>query len=139
MAIEMMYGLIKNEIIKAFARKKLWFFLIVQLLFGIVPLILRVFNDAGQTYPLFLHGLTVSWIIPIYITVLAADMITDEYANGTLTLSLVHPVTRGELLAAKTLSLFTLTFIILIATLAIGYAAGAAALGWGSRFLHRGI
>ncbi len=134
-----MYGLMKNEIIKAFARKKLWFFLIVQFLFGVVPLILRIFTDAGQTYPLFLHGLTISWIIPIYIAILTADMIAEEYDNGTLVLSLVHPVTRGELLAAKVLSLFALTVFILIVTMAIGYAAGTAALGWGSRFLHRGI
>jgi ABC-2 type transport system permease protein len=134
----MINALTKNELIKTFAQKKLRNMLILQFLFGIAPLIIG-FGSDGQSYPLFLHGLTVSWIIPIFITVLVTDMFTEEYTNGTLTLPLVHPVTRGELLAAKVLSLLILIFIILTATMVIGYVAGTVMRGWGSQFLYRGV
>lgn len=139
----MMFNLVKNEFIKVIANKRLYAFGLILLLIGMVPVvgtvIVRVSTFDGQTYPLFLHGLTVSWVIPIFIIVLISDMFTEEYVNGTLALSLIHPVTRGEMLAAKVMALILLILLILMATMLLGYVIGTVLFGWGAHFMIRGV
>jgi ABC-2 type transport system permease protein len=139
----MMLNLVKNEMIKVFANKKIYAFLIIILLIELVPvfgsLMVKVSTFTGQTYPLFLHGLTVSWVIPIFIAVLISDMFTEEYVNGTLTLSLIHPVTRSEMIAAKAVSVLILILFLLVFTMFLAYVIGLAIFGWEPQFMIRGI
>jgi ABC-2 type transport system permease protein len=97
---------------------------------------INIFN--GQTYPLNFLGLVTSWIMPIFMIILCADMVTEEYLNGTLALSLAHPVSRTSLMTAKAISLLVIMTFLLLSTLLIAYVIGTLFFGWGNSFMIQG-
>lgn len=138
----MMIRLVKNEMIKAIGSRKIHAFAVILLLIGIAPVIgsmlVKISTFDGQTYPLFLYGLTVSWVMPIFIIVLVSDMVAEDYVNGTLANSLIHPVTRGEVYAGKAVSMLAITLSLLVYTMILGYIIGTVFYGWGEEFMLRG-
>lgn len=86
-----------------------------------------------------MYGLTVSWAIPIFLIAVIAETITEEYTAGTLSLSLVHPVTRAQFILSKFISYFLLILALLFYSLVLGYGIGALFFSWGNGFLIRGI
>lgn len=99
-----MINLIKNEIYKIIKQKKLYIFSCISILAIILQymgfLMVKQNNSSFeiklQLLPLMMIS-SLGMIIVIYISVLMADIITDEYRNGTLKLSLIRPITRFEL------------------------------------------
>lgn len=141
-------NLIHNELIKIFARKKIYVFMVIILffngIFGVSSLMAKrnmpaqiandVVNFNGQVFPVTsLDGL--STILAIFLIILIADMLTEEYIGGTLKLPLLRPVTRGQLLAGKTLALFLVTVLLFLFTMLSGYLIGILSLGWGNKFV----
>lgn len=105
-----MLSLVKNELIKLFAGKKIYVFMLAIVLanslIGVESLVGAIDIPVnGQNVPILMLPTIVNILLPLFVIVLVAGMITDEYANGTLKLSLIHPVSRTSLLTAKLLAL----------------------------------
>lgn len=138
-----MIALIKNELIKYRYNRKVYGFMVILFLLYLLPVFITFFTrmktQDTQTFPLTMYGLTVSWAIPIFLIALIAETITEEYTAGTLSLSLVHPVTRAQFILSKFFSYFLLILALLFYSLALGYGIGALFFSWGNGFLIRGI
>jgi ABC-2 type transport system permease protein len=139
----MMTGLIKNELIKLSHNRKVYAFMVALLIINIIPvlmtLVVRIRTLDGQSYPSTLFGFTVSWVIPLFLIAIIAEMITEEYTAGTLSLSLVHPVSRLQLFTGKAVTLLLLILVALIYALLLGYGIGTVFFGCGNEFFMRGI
>lgn len=114
---------------------------------AIVPLFIGVAVDVSRPRPgdgpqfigqisgngLFLvfTALTVSlpFFLPLVIGVVAGDSIAGEAGLGTLRYILTVPVTRGRLLAVKTLGVATFTAIAVLVVTIIGLSTGAVLFG----------
>lgn len=132
-----MFVLVRNEIFKIFAYKKIYVFIFILTMFTLLPLLeletgAISFVINGQNLPLYMLG-TFNSIIPIFIIVTLGDLITDEYINGTLKLPLLHPVPRTKLLTAKFLALTVSVTILLLVSLIVSYVIGTALFGWGDQ------
>lgn len=108
-----------------------------------VPVLMTVFvrlrTFEGQVYPYTMSGLITGWVLPIYLIVLVAESVTDDYVAGTMSLSLIHPVSRIQLITAKIVSLFILIVFYLVLAMLLGYGAGRLFFGWGGEFMIRGV
>lgn len=137
-----MTGLIKNEIIKLVYNRKTAGFMLVLLAIYMTPVVMTVLVRIraldGQSFPLTMYGITTAWALPLFLIVIVAEMITEEGKTGTLALSLVHPVSRLQLLLAKVMTLLLLIIAMLGYALLLGYAIGTFFFGWGTDFLLRG-
>lgn len=67
---------------------------------------------------------TVSFLLPLLVAILVADLVSGEFGNGTIKLLLTTPVSRGRVLLAKYLAALVLVSAMLLFT-------GLAALGIG--------
>jgi ABC-2 type transport system permease protein len=113
---------------------------IVPLFIGVAVDVSRPRNGDGpqfigqiSTNGLFLvfTALTVAlpFFFPLVIGVIAGDSIAGEAGSGTLRYLLTVPVTRGRLLAMKTLAVATFTAITVLVVSLIGLITGAALFG----------
>ena len=138
-----MINLIRNEFIKLFANRKIHAFLAVIFIIEVIPVLLSLFSvykiEDGQTFPLFFFGITSALILPIFLTIIISEMITEEYLIGTLSLSLIHPVSRYKMIGAKTLTIFLTILLSLTYTMLLAYLIGTLLFGWGDVFLNKGI
>ena len=92
----------------------------------------------GQSFPLTLFGGVMSTILPIFVVILIANMVTDEYTDGSLKLPLLRQVSRNELLIGKLVSLTVVMILMMLFLILLGYGLGTAFFGWGDRFLIKG-
>ncbi len=138
-----MVNLIKNELLKIYWHKKLTYFLLFICLMQFLPLLFAFISSMkihdGQTYPLFFVGIITSFLLPVFITVLVSEMITDEYVKGNFAVTLIHPVSRTKLLTAKAAALFLVINIVLAVSLITGYGIGTLLFGWGKEFVDHGV
>lgn len=136
-----MISLIKNEFIKLLSSKKLLAFMAIILIFQLILTAFtfggNIFN--GQTYPLSILGILASWLLPLFLIVIVAEIITEDYAIGMLALTLIHPVSRFKLLAAKALYLLLLIVSILLLAMLSAYLIGTVCFGWAGEFAIRGV
>ena len=113
---------------------------IVPLFIGVAVDISRPRNGDGpqfigqiSTNGLFLvfTALTVAlpFFFPLVIGVVAGDCIAGEAGTGTLRYLLTVPVTRGRLLAVKTLGVATFTAIAVLVVTLVGLLTGAVLFG----------
>lgn len=140
----MLFRLLKNEIYKLLKKKKIYIFMIIIAGMTLIPIIVSKFDSGGivfkvNTLPLENLAWSVEMIIPIFISILVADMITNEYSEGTMKLALVNGVSRKELLFSKVLTLiFVITGLVLF-TMVVSYVSGSFFLEWGVPFEFNGI
>ncbi|MDW7675501.1 MAG: ABC transporter permease [Bacillota bacterium] len=138
-----MIKLIKNELIKLGSGRRLQSFLLLLVASQLIPVLVTFVSGIkafeAQTYPLSMLGFTASWLLPIFLIVIIAQLVTDEYSSGTLVLSLIHPVSRGKLLAAKLLTLLLLILGSLGLSLLLAYVIGIVFFGWSPDFVLRGV
>jgi ABC-2 type transport system permease protein len=147
-----------NEIYKIFVRKKIYIFIIILLIMaiftGISTLhsnnllgaeaqgqdqIISYVKDNAQNFPLiFLDGVS-SFILPIFVIILISDMITDEYAEGTLKLTLLRQISRKKLLISKVLALTIILAVLFFFMVILGYIIGVTFLGLGDGFTFKEI
>lgn len=72
------------------------------------------------------------WIhLPILISITAGDMISGEANNGTFRLLLTRPISRGKLLAAKFISAWIYTVLLLLFMIGLSLTLGYAIFGIG--------
>lgn len=138
--------LLKNELYKLFKMKKVYIFIVVML--GITLLNLYDYQPGGaettvwefhfgQSVPLAMIQIFTQFMI-IFIPIVAADSISNDYRNGTLKLSLLRPVTRVQLLQAKIMTLFVFIAVSTIFFLILAYALGTYFIGWGEATEYMG-
>ncbi|GIN73379.1 hypothetical protein J14TS2_38540 [Bacillus sp. J14TS2] len=138
--------LLKNELYKLFKMKKLYVFMIVML--GITLLNLYDYQPGGsemtvwdfqygQSVPLTMIQIFAQFMI-IFIPIVAADSISNEYRSGTLKLSLLRPITRSKLLLAKIMTLCVFIAASTIIFLILSYTLGIYFIGWGEATEYMG-
>ena len=145
-----MYSIVQNELIKLFARKKVYVFMailfIITLVSGLAVYIMSShlplakpgqdsLSMSAQAFPLTILD-AMGNTIAIFLIILVADMLTEEYIAGTLKLPLMRPVTRGQLLAGKVLALFLVTVLLHVFVLVTSYIVGTILLGWSGSFIY---
>jgi ABC-2 type transport system permease protein len=94
----------------------------------------------GNGLFLVFTALTVSIpvFLPLVVGIVAGDSIAGEAGAGTLRYLLTVPVTRGRLLAAKTLAVTTFTAMAVLVVAVVGLVAGAVLFGLGDVTLLSG-
>lgn len=135
-----MSKLIRYELFKVFRQKKLYVFMLILTAVEIAAVFqygqggtgLAAAQPNGQSFPLLLLN-TGTLFIPIFIAILAADSIAEEYRGGTLKTVLLCPIDRVELLLAKIASLFVTAAALHIFLLLSAYTVGTLAFGWGDQ------
>jgi ABC-2 type transport system permease protein len=136
------------ELRKLVAQKRSWVGIaaaaVVQLVFLMSILISKVTpNDGPYADPMgagLRHsGLALTPVVlkeiayfgpAIIAALVAGDIVANEDGGGTLKTILVRSVRRGEILAAKTLALFTYVAVALVVFAVTGIVAGTAAWGF---------
>jgi ABC-2 type transport system permease protein len=141
-----MLNMVKNELYKVFHLRKFYLFMGVVLALQLVKIFQHKFLPQekvafplnGQSFPLEMIGGN-SIIMVMFIAVLAADMIADEYKNGTFKLVLLHPVSRIQFIGAKAAALMASIMAITCFTVITSYITGAIAFDWGNLLLFQGV
>ncbi|MFD1413600.1 ABC transporter permease [Oceanobacillus jeddahense] len=139
-------NLLKNELYKLLKMKKIYIFAVVML--GITLLNLYDYHPGGsertvwdfqygQSVPLTMIQIFSQFMI-IFIPIVVADSISNEYRNGTLKLSLLRPVKRGNLLLAKIMALFIFIVVSTVIFLIQSYIMGVYFVGWGEATEYMG-
>lgn len=139
-----MLRLVYNEVFKIFARKKIFYFALIILCVNLLPWFESVMGTIdipinGWNIALYMLGTYAVLLLPIFIIILVGDMITEEYAGGTLKLTLIHPVSRTRFLVAKFLALGTPIAALTILSLAASYIMGGIFFGWGGHFTYENL
>src|SRR5690625_965922 len=142
-----MMGLLRNELYKLFKMKKIYVFTAVML--GITFLNLYDYQPGGsemtvwnfhfgQSAPLMMIQIFSQFMI-IFIPIVIADSISNEYRSGTLKLSLLQPITRSQLLQAKIVNLFVFITVSTVIFLILSYTIGTYFIGWGEATEYMGV
>lgn len=129
-----MFNLIKNELFKMFAAKKIYAFMGIIFAAVLIPSLVESFLGVdlqltGQNLPFVQLTPLVEFLIPVFLIILAVDMFTEEYAGGTLGVLLTQPVTRIKLLNAKIVSLAIIILFLLFFSLGASYLTGTIFFG----------
>ena len=134
-----MIKIIYNEVYKLLARKKIYIFMAIILIVSLFSLASALITNGifkptnpnadtamqsqilsslgrfnGQSFPLTLFGGVMSTILPIFVVILIANMVTDEYTDGSLKLPLLRQVSRNELLIGKLVSLTVVMILMML-------------------------
>lgn len=157
-----MINILTNELYKIMARKKLYIFLgiifLAALLIGLSTLhannilssqptqgeeglgnLLAFPRDNAQNFPMILLEGVSGFIIPIMVVTFVADMVADEYSEGTLKLPLLRQISRNQLLLGKVVALYSMLLLVLLFVMLIAYGTGLVLLGWGPHFTMKVI
>ena len=123
---------------------------------GLVPMIIgvavKVSTPTAGDGPQFLGQVTgnglflvftaltvcLPFFLPLVVGVVAGDSIAGEASTGTLRYLLTVPVTRGRLLASKTLGVLTFTALAVLTVAGVGLLTGAVLFGLGDVTLLSG-
>lgn len=145
-----MYKLVQNEFYKFFAGKKIYMFMVITVIMALVMgfgvLIVQKSGQnvpeldqiTGNSFPLSFLDMLANFFFPLFVIVMIADSITVELTEGTLKLTLLHPVTRRQLLNAKMITILILLVLYVVYSLIIGYIIGIPFFGWTESFDYKG-
>lgn len=90
-------------------------------------------NPETITGPLFTRGFAgvgSVLLIPLLIAVFGADLISSEFAEGTVTLLLTRPVARWKVLLSKYVAMMLFTTLTLLAAFVLAWGISGFAFGW---------
>jgi ABC-2 type transport system permease protein len=140
-------GLIRIELVKQTCRAKGWVTLAVM---ALVPLLLTVVigttrpaiaervgdwgsvvtNTSGFTVPLIALTAMQLFLIPLGVTIFAAEAVAGERSWGSLRYLLVRPVSRSRVLLSKTAVAAAFALAVVMVATAASVAGGVLAFGW---------
>ena len=83
------------------------------------PLFTRAFAGVGSVL-----------LIPLLVAVFGADLVSSEFAEGTITLLLTRPVARWRVLASKAIAMVLFTTLTLLAAFFLAWGISGVAFGW---------
>ncbi len=90
-------------------------------------------NPNSLSGPMFTRGFAgvgSVLLIPLLIAVFGADLVSSEFAEGTITLLLTRPVTRWKVLLSKVVAMMLFTSLTLLAAFLLAWGISGAAFGW---------
>ncbi len=90
-------------------------------------------NPNVLTGPIFTRGFAgvgSELLIPLLIAVFGADLVSSEFAEGTITLLLTRPVARWKVLVSKVVAMVLFTTLTLLAAFFLAWGISGAAFGW---------
>ncbi|MEN1935263.1 ABC transporter permease subunit [Paenibacillus sp. 102] len=154
-----MLKMVGNELIKMFSGKRMYVFIAVSLLYVIVTLVstknmmenmgtIKENIPANLNLPpvpeIALNGFSAStitldgissFLLVVYIIVLAASSITDEYRDGTLKLPLLQGMKRNSVILSKLIALSFIIVFFLVFNFIVSIASGSYLFGLGEQFM----
>jgi ABC-2 type transport system permease protein len=83
------------------------------------PMFTRTFAGVGSVL-----------LIPLLIAVFGADLVSSEFAEGTITLLLTRPVARWKVLLSKLIAMVLFTTLTLLAAFVLAWGISGVAFGW---------
>ena len=93
----------------------------------------RNLNPNELTGPIFTRafaGVGSVLLIPLLIAVFGADLVSSEFAEGTITLLLTRPVARWKILLSKVVAMILFTTLTLLAAFFLAWGISGVAFGW---------
>jgi ABC-2 type transport system permease protein len=72
----------------------------------------------------------VALFLPLIVVILAADLVSAEYANGTMKLLLTRPVARWKILLSKYLALIFSISLVMVVTIILSYTISGLIFGY---------
>ena len=90
-------------------------------------------NPNELTGPVFTRGFAgvgSVLLIPLLIAVFGADLVSSEFAEGTITLLLTRPVARWKVLLSKVVAMMLFTTLTLLAAFFLAWGISGIAFGW---------
>jgi ABC-2 type transport system permease protein len=93
----------------------------------------RNLNPNEITGPIFTRGFAgvgSVLLIPLLIAVFGADLVSSEFAEGTITLLLTRPVARWKVLVSKVVAMMLFTSLTLLAAFLLAWGISGIAFGW---------
>jgi ABC-2 type transport system permease protein len=81
---------------------------------------------------------TISLILPLFVTVVAADVVSSEHSNGTIKILLTRPVRRWKILMSKLITLLMFVSMIILVMAILSYLISGIVFGykgWGAPVL----
>lgn len=90
-------------------------------------------NPNELTGPVFTRafaGVGSVLLIPLLIAVFGADLVSSEFAEGTITLLLTRPVARWKVLLSKVVAMILFTTLTLLAAFFLAWGISGVAFGW---------
>jgi ABC-2 type transport system permease protein len=90
-------------------------------------------NPNELTGPIFTRGFAgvgTVLLIPLLIAVFGADLVSSEFAEGTITLLLTRPVARWKVLLSKVVAMMLFTTLTLLAAFFLAWGISGVAFGW---------
>ena len=90
-------------------------------------------NPNELTGPVFTRafaGVGSVLLIPLLISVFGADLVSSEFAEGTITLLLTRPVARWKILLSKVVAMILFTTLTLLAAFFLAWGISGVAFGW---------
>jgi ABC-2 type transport system permease protein len=93
----------------------------------------RNINPNELTGPIFTRGFAgvgSVLLIPLLIAVFGADLVSSEFAEGTITLLLTRPVARWKVLLSKAVAMALFTTLTLLAAFFLAWGISGIAFGW---------
>ncbi|MBZ9714694.1 ABC transporter permease [Deinococcus multiflagellatus] len=93
--------------------------------------LIQVKLTSGWQLPAVSIGVTIGYLLPLFIAVTVAEMIGSEVAQGTLAPLLLRPVDRTKVIASKLIVALTYPFLLIFTTV-LGSLIAGIPLGFGS-------
>lgn len=88
-------------------------------------------EPSGVTFSRVFFENAIGLFLPLMVMVIAADLVSSEYAQGTIKLLLTRPVRRWKVLASKFVALTFYVSLTVCATLLLAYGISGALFGYG--------
>ncbi|GAA5435596.1 ABC transporter permease [Deinococcus sp. A31D244] len=86
---------------------------------------------SGWQLPAVSIGVTIGYLLPLFIAVTVAEMIGSEVAQGTLAPLLLRPVDRTKVIASKLITALSYPFLLILTTV-LGSLLAGIPLGFGT-------
>lgn len=137
-----MLKVLKNEFIKMFSGKK--FYILSSTLIVSIILMVVMGKTSSNASKLIaqnfvsetLDGMIMKPIVPIFLVLIIAEVLTEDYTSGTMKFSLISPVKKSELVIGKMLFIFSYAFILMLISFVVSYIMGLIFFGNGYNFYY---
>lgn len=129
-----MLKVFKNEVIKMINGKKFYILLATIIASIILMAALGSSNAEFRITSLnfvevTLNGIIMKPLIPIFIILIIAETITEDYTNGTMKFSIMTPIKKRDLIIGKLLFVEMYTLALMIVSFLASYIIGLLAFG----------
>lgn len=133
-----MLKVLKNEIIKMYSGKK---FYVLSAVLIVCIAIMAVLGKGDVSSEITannflvrtLFGMVMKPVIPMFMVLVIAEALTEDYTHGTMKFSLMTPITKAEFILGKLIFIAIYALILLIISFVGSYIVGGMVFGLGNR------